>query len=325
MELRVSGPTGVYGEIVDGLRADRKAGAPISRLVAGLRERGIDLTDVERYFRAAFMLSGRAVIAMLPKDESGEPEARILDEYIGGYVDAAAEQWQAAGPYPDLLRRRDRRAFSQVARRHEIVLVVGAAERTAAAYVGRVGYLPAASQFPGVVRGEGRNAGLFAADPGDARLDSVMHELAPGGGYEGYRAVLGRRGLTISGEAEGFVIKDVRGNAYYPGYDLHGVYRRETGENAWTLKEGPRLRAELNRRLGHDLIQSGPRDNWAERFERSETDPQAGPRPPALFFLPDGEVQVRMDARGMEQYYRFLGIDWERLYPTAMEGEEEGT
>lgn len=234
---------GILGETIDRLRAARQAGASVSHLLADLRGSGMELRHAAEHMAAAFCLSGQANIALIPKLDSGEPDPLILDDYIAGHVDAARERWEHAPPYPDLMRRRDRIAFGQVARRHGIVLIVCAADRA--------------------------------------------------------------------------------GGASHAGYRLHGAYKLETGANAWTGSQGETLRAELNRRLGDDLVQSGPHDTWAERLELPESNPLHGPRPPVLFFLPDGDVQVRTDAKAMELYYRFLGIDWDALYPSTLPQEEE--
>jgi hypothetical protein len=234
---------GILGETIDRLRAARLAGTAVSRLVADLRAQGLELRSVAEHMAAAFCLSAQANIALIPKTADGEPDPSILDEYIAMRVDAARERWQAAPPYPDLLRRRDRLAFEQVARRHGIVLIVCAADRAAAA-----------SQ---------------------------------------------------------------------PGYRLHGAYKLESGANAWTGSMGQRLRAELNLRLGQELVQSGPHDTWAERLDLPESDPLRGPQPPVLFFLPNGEVEVRSDAKGMELYCRFLGIDWDAAYASSLSQQEE--
>lgn len=101
------------------------------------------------------------------------------------------------------------------------------------------------------------------------------------------------------------------------GYQIHGAYKQPSGVNAWTGNEGERLRGELNRKMGAELVRSGPLDQWAQRLALPEDDPQRGPRPPVLFFLPDGTVDVRMNAKSMELLYRFLKIDWDDLYPSA--------
>lgn len=242
VEPTVNSSRSVQSEVVDRLRNQRRTGVPISQLVADLRHDGLELADVTTYLREAFLLSGQASIGLIPKLESGEPDPAILDDFIAGMVDAARDQWQIAPPYPDLLRRRDRIAFEQVARRHDLVLVVCAANQS--------------------------------------RLASSE-------------------------------------------YRIHGAYRRASGTNAWTGREGARLRIELNQRLGGEWIRGGPHDTWDERSNLDASDPRRGPQPPVLFFLPDGTVEVRRDSVGMERFYRFLGIDWDKLYPSAAAGEEE--
>jgi hypothetical protein len=213
----------IIGEIVNDLRASRRAGASASQLVNELVARDVDMMDVNKYFRETFGLGVN--VSMMP------PE--MLDEHIGAQIDAKREQWQNAPPYPDLMRRRDREAFKAVARANGIVLIVCAADRAAGQY------------------------------------------------------------------------------------QIHGAYKQPSGVNAWTGNEGEKFRADLNRKMGSELVRSGPLDQWAQRLELAEDDPQRGPKPPVLFFLPDGSVDVRMNAKSMELFYRFLKIDWDELYPGA--------
>jgi hypothetical protein len=106
------------------------------------------------------------------------------------------------------------------------------------------------------------------------------------------------------------------------GYQIHGVYKNGSGVNAWTPADGEKMRAELNNRMGRELIRNGPLDISADRLGLADDDPRKAPRPPVLFFLPDGGVQVRSDSKGMELYYRFLKIDWDQLYPPAAKPQE---
>jgi len=313
----VTSSMGMLGEIVDGLRARRLAGAAVSQLVADLRRDGMRLQDVAQYVREAFLLSGQANIALIPQLESGEPDPNILDSYIAECVDAAKPRWKLAPPYPDLLRRRDRLAFEQVARRHGLVLIVCGAERAAARYIGQPGFRPAPHPLLGVPRRQPPNQGLLSADPEVPELRPILNLLSDDGTYDGYQAALARRGLCIGSDADGYLIRDASGLALYPGYRLHGAFRYDNGANAWTAGRGEMLRAELNRRLGAELVTTGPHDTWAQRSELSDDNPLRGPLPPVLFFLPDGNVEVRTDARGMERFYRFLGVNWDILYPGA--------
>lgn len=313
----VTSSTCILGEVVDELRARRLSGAAVSQLVAELRGRGVALQEVARYMREAFLLPGQANIALIPRLDSGEPDPLILDDYIAECVDAARTRWEHAPPYPDLMRRRDRLAFEQVARRHGIVLIVRAAQRSAAQYVGHSGFRTAPHPLLGVPRRRPPNEGLLAADPESPELRSIVGCFSADRSHAGYVAALARRGLRVGSADDSYLIRDAAGRALYPGYYLHGAFRVENGANAWTAAQGERLRAELNCRLGDDLVPTGPHDTWAQRLELDESSPLRGPLPPVLFFLPDGNVEVRTDARGMELYYRFLGINWDTLYPDA--------
>jgi hypothetical protein len=236
-------PTEILGEIVQDLRSRRLGGMSISQLVRHFHSQGMSVFAINQHFREAFALSHMANLNMLPKGEDGLPQDELLEGLIAEQVNANLEQWQAAPPYPDLMRRRDREAFRQVAQRTGSVLIVCAADR-------------------------------------------------------------------VAGQRE---------------YLLHGVYKHGNGVNAWTAGEGEKIRAELNRRLGEELVRSGPLDNWEQRLELEEGDPRRAPRPPVLFFMPDGTVQARVDVKGMELLYRFLKIDWDAIYPSDAAAAEEAS
>jgi hypothetical protein len=290
----------VLGEIVAHLRAERLAGVPVSQLVAQLQQQGLDLPQVNEHFREAFSLSGPADLIVL-KRASGDRFHQMLDEYVGPMIDTNLGKWKAARAYPDLMRRRDRHAFKEAARRTGYIFVVCAAEAASGQYIGRPGF----TVFPihpfVNVRRSPPNEGLVAAEPGDA--------------VDPYGRKLESLGLAVGLKEDGFIVRDRAGTAFYPGYYLHGVYEKEGGSNAWTGNEGERIRASLNRAMGQELVLFGPHDIWDQRLELDEDSPLRGPRSPVLFFLPNGSVEVRHDARTMELYYRFLGIDWDSLYP----------
>ncbi len=322
-EPKVTGSMDISGEIIDDLRARRSRGTPISQLVAELRRRGMPLQNVARCLREAFLLPGQANVGLIPQLESGEPDPRILDGYIAECVDAARAQWERARPYPDLLRRRDRIAFAQTARKHGVVLVVCAADRASAQYLGKDEFRPAPHPLLGIPRQAAPDQGLLAADPDSDELRSIVECFSLDGTYEGYRSALARHGLHVGSAEDAYLIRDDDGRALYPGYYLHGAFRLDNGANAWTATQGEALRAELNRRLGDDLVMTGPHDTWARRFELSGSNRLHEPLAPTLFFLPDGSIEVRTDARGMELFYRFLGINWDVLYPAAHSDEAE--
>jgi hypothetical protein len=107
-----------------------------------------------------------------------------------------------------------------------------------------------------------------------------------------------------------------------PGYALHGIYNAETRRNAWTARDGEKIRAALNRRFGAELVRFGPHDIWALRLTQEVAGALREPQPPVIFFLPNGSTSARHDAASMARYYRHLQIDWEALYPSASSSTE---
>jgi len=283
----------IIGEIVNELRSKRLSGAPAAQLAEELATRGVDSMDVNKYFREAFGLGIN--VSMMPKE--------LFDQHVGVQIDARREQWMNLPPYPDLMRRRDREAFKAVARATGAVLVVCAADREVGQYIGKPGFRCAPEPMPGATRSSEPNIGLLAADP--ASLESAVLEK------------LQKNGFRIGGRDEGYLIRDAAGAALFRGYQMHGAYRVEDGVNAWTGNEGEKIRAQLNRKMGAELVRSGPHDQSADRLALEKSNPLRGPKPPVLFFLPDGSVDVRKDARGIELFYRFLKIDWDELYPSV--------
>lgn len=315
--------TGILGETIQHLRNHRRAGTAVSRLLTDLRGQGLSVREAAEHLAAAFCLPAQANVALVPKTPSGEPDPAILDDYIARCVDAARVKWESAGPYPDLMRRRDRIAFQQVARERNIVLIVCAAHPAAARYIGEPGHKPAPGAFLGAVRTAAPNEGLLAADPAAPELKRILNAAAFRGEYARYRAELERQGLRVGPADDGFVIRDDTGAAFYAGYQIHGAYRSDSGANAWTGSDGENIRADLNRRCGEELVQAGPLDIFAGRLELPERDSLRAPQPPVLFFLPDGNVEVRFDARSMELYYRFLGIEWDMYYVSSLGSPED--
>jgi hypothetical protein len=316
-------PNEVLSEIIADLRRKRLEGATISQLVAEFHQQGLDLDQINRHFREGFGPSRHMNLTMMPKDESGNLIPDLLDDFIGSRVDASRDEWSDAPAYPDLMRRRDRHTFRQLARLTGNIFIVCAADRVAGQYIGKPGYRPAPYPMLGVPRSSPPNQGLLAADPNALTFRKLLESTTPATDYEQYQQHLERLAFKVGNQRDGYIIRDQNGSAFYAGYQLHGVYKEDGGSNAWTGSEGEKLRAELNRRMGEDLIQTGPLDRWAERLDLAETNPFCGPRPPVLFFLPNGNVQVRSDAKSMELYYRFLGIRWEDLYPSELPRDEE--
>jgi len=316
-------PSEQLGDVVASLRARRLQGAALSELIRDLRQKGLDLHEAAEYLGAAFCLSGPLRLLLMPRDGSRELVPGHVDELFGPMVDETRSQWENAEAYPDLMRRRDRHAFRQTARRTGCVFVVRASNPFAGQHIGLPGFRPAPLCLLGVSRRTPPNAGLMAADPNDPRLATVLESLQPPQTYADFKAELDARGFTVSDEEEGHIVRDDTGDAFYPGYYLLGVYDEETGRNAWTGDEGEKIRAELNQRMGEELVRCGPHEAWDQRLALDETSPLRGPLIPALLFLPDGNVEVKFDPDSLESYYRYLGIRWGSLYPKEAASPEQ--
>jgi hypothetical protein len=88
-------------------------------------------------------------------------------------------------------------------------------------------------------------------------------------------------------------------------YLLHGVYDADSGEPAWSGRRGEKFRATLNRRLGREMVRSGPLDDWERRRE---------PRLPAIGFRPDQHIRNYLEVRDLARSSP-ASKHWSRLYP----------
>src|SRR5205085_8369408 len=174
---------------------------------------------------AAFGLSAYANIAMMPKNQAGEPLPEILDKHIASEIDLKIEQWRGSMPYPDLMRRRDRHAFRRVARHTGTVIIVCAADPFTGQYIGKTRYRPFPFHLLGIPRSSPPNQGLITADPDEPGLGRLLKGLCVTGGYDDYKVKLEQLGLMVSGREEGYLVRNELGTAFYPGYYLHGVYK----------------------------------------------------------------------------------------------------
>lgn len=304
-------PKEIAGHIVDDLRARYLDGERVSALVRYLKRLNIGTTLMEKYLEEAFCLSRELDLAHIPTDDRGD----LAEKTLGPLINETKAVWSSAPPYPDLMRRRDRQTFRTLARLTGNVFIVKAANPYAGFYIGKEGYRPCPSRLMGAARLTAPNPGLVAADPKNTRLIEILRIETPHKTYEQYVDDLKSAGFTVGNESDGYLIRDAAKTAFYPGYYLHGVYKISNGLSAWTGHDGDRLRAELNKRMGEDLIQYGPHDGWDLRTELGGRGPIAGPQLPVIFFLPNGNADVRFEADSMARFYSLLKVDWDALYP----------
>lgn len=319
----MSRPYTVLGEIVDEIRTWRRGGERVSQIMRRLADQDMQLTEIAAYLNEAFCFGMDAPpLQLLRRDENGWPLAEKVDLVYDPAIEQARERWMNAPPYPDMLRRRDRHVFRALAIEKQLIIVVHLPPPAARTHVGKPGFRPCPANLFGVTRASAPNEGLIAADPADERLARLF---GPGGlalNYDAYAARLDALGYQIAPASEGHIVRNAAGEAFYPGYYLHGVYRGDTRTNAYKGKEGEQLRYELNSRLGDEFVQWGPHDNWDIRDDNMIA-PMRAPQPPVIFFLPDGGMENRFDADSIEGYYTYLELDWLGLYPPIPAAAQE--
>jgi hypothetical protein len=88
-------------------------------------------------------------------------------------------------------------------------------------------------------------------------------------------------------------------------YQLHGVYDADSGAPVWSGRRGEKFRAALNRRLGRELVRTGPLDDWEKRRE---------PRLPAMCFQHDQHIRNYLEVGTLARSSP-ASKHWGRLYP----------
>jgi hypothetical protein len=291
----------ILGEVVDDIRLQRRAGEKVSQIVAYLATLGLHISQIGEYLDQAFGLSGdRPSLLLMPVDANGLPKADVLDRRFGPVVDKAHPRWARAEPYPDLLRRRDRHTFREVAVLTDTILIVRAADRHIARYIGRPKFYPCPPYLAAVARATEPNRGLMAADPNDPRFLSFLSARFPNLSYRQYADSMAGAGFHVASAEEGYIIRGSMGQSFYLGYQLIGAYSGPHHRSAWTGRKGEMLRGLLNCGFGEELIQWGPY-NQAE-YRTLE------PAAPALVFYPDGQVETRLTDVQLGSLYRDLRI-----------------
>jgi hypothetical protein len=308
-------PHEIYSSIVEQMRAWRRQGDSVSKILARLWP-AKDRLDLMGHLRIAFCAESLPNFALFPHDEQGRLRPEPVDDYFGTIIDEARQRWDNAPPYPDLYRLRDRHAFRAVAAAYQARILVAATDRRAAQYVGQAGYRPCPPALWGVPRTTPPHAGLLAADPGDARLRQLLAYRHPALSYQDYRRELAANGFHILGEESGYLVRDQANQAFYPGYYLQGMYGEEKSQNLWRGPEAEQIRFELNQRMGEDLVQYGPHDLWELLLQSG---PAGRPLVPVIIFEPDGNVNVRQNVASLRAYYGYRYLPWEQLYPEEVE------
>ena len=304
--------TEIVGQVVAQLRARRRQGTAIEEILSWLHSLGLKAQDVAEYLGGAFFIgrASQAVLAIEDPTWSGDLKESmylVLETAI-----SCTEPVWAHAPVVSLMRRRDRYVFREFARRHDCLVIVAAARRACARYIGKAGFRPSPPELIGVATHSEPQVGLIGADPRSEDLHAVLATMKTN--YQDLVAEMEARGFRVCAK-EHYIFRDEAGRAFYDGYYLQGVYCGR--KNLWSGDAGERLRAELNRDLGEDLVQSGPQDCWDFRIDGSRAGGRGGPQLPAIAYFPDGQVLNLMNLNDLKSLYEELLIPWEQSYPAA--------
>ena len=302
---------------MDELRSRRMSGEKASALVRFLmRDLGMRDDQAIRYLDEAFVFpDGRLSLLMLKRASDGSFIDPVVDDALEPDIERARDAWVNVAAYPDLMRRRDRHTFREVAQSTNTIIIVKAAGRHTAEFIGAPGYRPSPPRLPAVARACDPHQGLMAADPQDASFREFLQARFGNTDYAAYLGVLRGLGFSVDSAETGYVIRDAARNRFYPGYVLLGVYSAANHRSAWTGRDGEKIRSMLNRRLGEDLIQWGPHDDAELRNpNRGRFD---GPQVPALCFLPSGDIETRRTVEDLASFYIYNDLNWKRLVPVV--------
>ncbi len=214
----------------------------------------------------------------------------------------------APATYPEKrgMRKRDDRVLSSVARDEGKIILVRNSNAAALDYVGKPGYKAKSPTMKEKTRQTPPNKGLVAADPNDPRFKQFLED--EGLSYDEYCKKLEADGTyTIGTPAEGYVLRDQEGAAFYSDYDLHGVYDgRSPTSSAYTEE----FKGKLNEQFNGEIIQHGPHDDWPGAYDEAKGGANYGPQPPVTAYLPDGTSVHLETIADMKRFYSAHGIPW---------------
>lgn len=110
---------------------------------------------------------------------------------------------------------------------------------------------------------------------------------------------LASKGYFVLDKDQDYLVEDKYGNRYYSDYDLLGFYDVTTGTTAYSEE----FRREMNRRLGRELVQHGPLEEYIHYKK-------VGLKFPILSFTPDGNYVISNNAKELKAVYGKYRIPW---------------
>jgi hypothetical protein len=252
------------------------------------------------HLKEAFLTADLPMLELIKRDAEGQLRLDLVDLRFEPAIEATRSLWEAAPPFPDLYRRRDRDAFRAVARSRRWRIFVQPVPRAAARWIGEAHCRPIRPGQWGFPRVTEPHAGCVAADPGDARLGAALDRSRKSWGQ--HVAELSDAGLVVGPPEDGYILRDSAGAAFYAAYALHSI-RGPDGKSPRAADELQQALDELNQRMGERLVQSGPHDRWSLR------QPHSVIPPPLLVFEPDGNVEVIQSSAALRVYAQYHQLD----------------
>lgn len=289
----------VKGELVRELQRRWKNGETASALVEVLFSQEETRWSTREYFEEAFALDHDTALEFnyaiglgYGTGELPTPKmVRWIDGEMSDEIRAKQEEWDRGDSvYVDVVRPNDREAFIAFCREYGLRVFVRPASHLGAPLVDKPGYAPWVPPEGCRPREDAPHRGALCVDPSN---DPLIRVLAA-------------QKISVSSEEEGSILTNAAGQMLFETYELLAVVDEESWANAWTPLEGSKFRAELNERLGAELILNDPSD----LHEGIEADELYVPRLPVLGFMPEGNQQRYSEPWMVPVTCPDGGLDW---------------
>lgn len=289
----------VKSELVRELQRRWKGGESASVLVELLFAQEETRWSTREYFEEAFALDNDTALEFNYAIALGYGTGKLptpkmvkwIDGEMSDEIRAKQKEWDRGDSvYVDVLRPTDRDAFVAFCREYGVRVFVRPASHLGAPLVGKPGYAPWVPPEGCLPREAHPNRGVLCVAPPNEPLIRVLAEQK----------------ISVSSEEEGSILRNAVGQKLFETYELLAVVDEETWANAWTPLEGAKFRAELNERLGAELILNDPSD----LHEAIKEDELYVPRLPVLGFMPEGDQQRYSEPWMVPVSCPDGGLDW---------------
>lgn len=113
------------------------------------------------------------------------------------------------------------------------------------------------------------------------------------------KKLLESKGYFVLGREQDYLVEDAFGRRFYSDYDLLGFYDVTTGTTVYSEE----FRQDMNRRLGREVVQHGPLEEYLHYKK-------VGLKFPILSFTPDGQTIISNNAKELKAVYGRYRIPW---------------